>query len=165
MATNSSLRLENVLVVHPVDQSPAAQILLRRDLLSMESYAQGWRKEVLIATEWLSLRRKRDGILICAYCGLHPLDISGNDYRTNATRDHIMPRSKGGSDHDSNLCVSCHGCNVAKDDSEITDTKFLRRFGPKRYSFRDLRVDPYDCPPPGKDKKYWWLEGCYWRKS
>lgn len=41
----------------------------------------------------------------CVYCGAEntPLEI-----------DHIHPRSKGGSDRDSNLTIACHDCNQQK---------------------------------------------------
>lgn len=39
----------------------------------------------------------------CAYCGLPP-----------TTRDHVMPRSRGGSDDSSNLVWACNRCNARK---------------------------------------------------
>ncbi|MDP9846163.1 RNA-guided endonuclease IscB [Streptosporangium lutulentum] len=46
----------------------------------------------------------------CAYCGATdtPLNI-----------DHIHPRSRGGSDRISNLCVACIGCNQAKNATSV----------------------------------------------
>ncbi len=43
----------------------------------------------------------------CAYCGRTnvPLEI-----------DHIIPKSRGGTDRISNLCISCHECNQKKGD-------------------------------------------------
>jgi 5-methylcytosine-specific restriction endonuclease McrA len=43
----------------------------------------------------------------CAYCGKTdcPFEL-----------DHILPRSRGGSNRVSNLCLACHGCNQAKGD-------------------------------------------------
>ena len=56
----------------------------------------------------------RDGVK-CAYCG-----------NTRAGRyelDHIVPRSRGGSNRVSNLVVSCHDCNVRK--GNLSVEKFL----------------------------------------
>lgn len=48
----------------------------------------------------------------CAYCGLTgvPLEI-----------DHILPRSKGGSDRVANLVIACHPCNQHKGDQRLED--------------------------------------------
>ncbi len=40
--------------------------------------------------------------------GNHPM------LREDATRDHIRPRSRGGSDEDSNIQLACGPCNYAK---------------------------------------------------
>ncbi|TXN40071.1 hypothetical protein FV233_27185 [Methylobacterium sp. WL7] len=47
---------------------------------------------------------ERDG-LVCAYCG----DISGP-----FEIDHVVPYSRGGENHPSNLCVACKPCNRSK---------------------------------------------------
>jgi 5-methylcytosine-specific restriction endonuclease McrA len=48
----------------------------------------------------------------CAYCGVKdvPLEI-----------EHIQPKSKGGSDRISNLCLACHKCNQRKGNKDIKD--------------------------------------------
>lgn len=48
----------------------------------------------------------------CAYCGVKdvPLEI-----------EHIQPKSKGGSDRISNLCLACHKCNQRKGNRDIKD--------------------------------------------
>ena len=46
----------------------------------------------------------------CAYC--HEEATSTNRWEI----DHILPRSRGGSDRPSNLALSCHACNQAKGD-------------------------------------------------
>ncbi len=54
----------------------------------------------------------RDGH-VCAYCG-----------RRDAERyelDHIVPRSRGGSDRASNLVVACSDCNSAKGNAPVTE--------------------------------------------
>lgn len=48
----------------------------------------------------------------CAYCGIKnvPLEI-----------EHIQPKSKGGSERISNLCLACHKCNQRKGNKDIKD--------------------------------------------
>lgn len=48
----------------------------------------------------------------CAYCGVQD---------TRLEIEHIHPRSKGGSNRVSNLCLACVPCNQKKGDSEIKD--------------------------------------------
>jgi 5-methylcytosine-specific restriction endonuclease McrA len=60
-------------------------------------------------TSWLQLRAQifeRDGNR-CAYCGIAVTAVSGHV-------DHVMPRSRGGSDEPSNLVASCKPCNLSK---------------------------------------------------
>jgi 5-methylcytosine-specific restriction endonuclease McrA len=48
----------------------------------------------------------------CAYCGVKdtPFEI-----------EHIQPKSKGGTDRMSNLCLACHKCNQRKGNRDIKD--------------------------------------------
>lgn len=48
----------------------------------------------------------------CAYCGAKDIPIE---------IEHIQPKSKGGSDRISNLCLACHKCNCAKGNQDIKD--------------------------------------------
>lgn len=52
----------------------------------------------------------------CAYCGVEnvPFEI-----------EHILARSKGGSNRVSNLCISCHSCNQAKGSKPVEE--FLKK--------------------------------------
>ena len=52
----------------------------------------------------------------CAYCGVKnvPFEI-----------EHILAKSRGGSNRVSNLCLSCHSCNQAKGNKPVEE--FLRR--------------------------------------
>lgn len=52
----------------------------------------------------------------CAYCGIEnvPLEI-----------EHILARSKGGSNRVSNLCLSCHTCNQVKGNKPVEE--FLKK--------------------------------------
>jgi hypothetical protein len=57
---------------------------------------------------------------ICAYCG-------GHFKRSDLTRDHIMPVSKGGKDTWENCVTACYGCNQWKGDKTLqqADLKLL----------------------------------------
>jgi hypothetical protein len=58
---------------------------------------------------------KRDKFM-CTYCG-----VSGND--TELEIDHIIPLSKGGSNHISNLTTSCMFCNRKKGNRVLEGNK------------------------------------------
>lgn len=51
---------------------------------------------------------KRDNFM-CAYCGRRPPEVE-------LQVDHVMPRSKGGSDNLDNLTTACSDCNLGKSD-------------------------------------------------
>lgn len=59
---------------------------------------------------WLSCLAYFDGA--CAYCGTT---------RARLTADHLVPKSKGGSDDPSNIVPACEACNEAKGDQEWHD--------------------------------------------
>jgi HNH endonuclease len=57
---------------------------------------------------WMRYRRyvfQRDGF-VCVYCS--------SEDRTNLTVDHVLPRSRGGSDSPENLVTACWTCNRQK---------------------------------------------------
>ncbi len=64
----------------------------------------------------------------CAYCGttLYPLEV-----------EHIIPRSRGGSDRVSNLTIACHSCNQAKGNQTAAEFGHLRGAGPGESALRD----------------------------
>jgi 5-methylcytosine-specific restriction endonuclease McrA len=55
----------------------------------------------------------------CHYCGC-PLD--GHDPQRAKTRDHKQPRSRGGSEHPSNIVAACDLCNRTK--ANMTEAEF-----------------------------------------
>jgi 5-methylcytosine-specific restriction endonuclease McrA len=61
----------------------------------------GWRWQRLSAAV---LRRDRH---VCRYCGGHA-----------TTADHIVPKSKGGTDSMNNLVAACRSCNGSKGDRD-----------------------------------------------
>lgn len=76
---------------------------------------------------FLRRQQMRHGVLICHYCGRKPLEIMSWEESSRmshyarlasnqATADHVVPRSKGGDDSDSNLVVACFKCNYEKGD-------------------------------------------------
>lgn len=97
--------------------APVAEIrmeLVRFDLQKMENpeisgveYQQGECQGYEIR-EYLLEKWGRQ----CAYCGKKdtPLEV-----------EHIVPKSKGGSDRISNLSLACHGCNQRKGNQDIRD--------------------------------------------
>ena len=63
----------------------------------------------------LTLYQKQQGL--CFWCGRKLiLPVSGNaDQRVNtATMDHLIPKSKGGSNRSGNFVVACPGCNRSR---------------------------------------------------
>ena len=85
--------------------------LLQNPEISGTSYQQGelFGYEV---REYLLEKYSRE----CAYCGAKdvPLEV-----------EHIHPKSKGGSDRVSNLCIACHKCNQKKADKDVAE--FLKK--------------------------------------
>lgn len=66
------------------------------------SAARGTRQEQGYGNDWLRLSRmviERDGG-VCHYCGAPA-----------TTADHVIPKSKGGPSHPSNLVAACRPCN------------------------------------------------------
>lgn len=57
---------------------------------------------------------ERDG-WFCAYCGV-PVGCQCADDVQAAVSDHVFPRSRGGSDDDSNRVLACVPCNSSKSD-------------------------------------------------
>ena len=74
------------------------------------------------STKYKQLRKailKRDDYT-CAYCG-----------QEATTVDHIIPISKGGVDHESNLTSACATCNYGKKDRDaktFSEKKYAERF-------------------------------------
>lgn len=62
---------------------------------------------------------ERDG-LVCRYCGI-ALAF------TEVTIDHVMPRSRGGSDKPANLAVCCRRCNSSKGDRTPNEAGMVLR--------------------------------------
>tara|TARA_B100000427_G_scaffold145091_1_gene120697 strand:- start:270 stop:641 length:372 start_codon:yes stop_codon:yes gene_type:complete len=69
----------------------------------------------------------------CAYCGSNK----------NLTIDHIVPRSKGGTDFTKNVVCCCHDCNQSKSHTPWEDWYFSQEFfSMKRYNKINEWMEP-----------------------
>ncbi len=59
----------------------------------------------------------------CQYCGVHRHDL---------TIDHVIPRSKGGTDSWDNVVAACLKCNVGKGDRTPREADLSLRIVPRR---------------------------------
>ena len=73
----------------------------------------------------------------CAYCGRHRRELGS---REHLSRDHLVPRSKGGTDEWLNVVTACSSCNHRKDDRLVEDVGRTPRFKPWAPSRGDLVV-------------------------
>jgi 5-methylcytosine-specific restriction endonuclease McrA len=71
----------------------------------------------------------RDGFR-CQYCGLRVSMRTG-------TRDHVMPRSRGGADTLSNVVTACVPCNTRKDNRTPSEANMPLLNGPRSLSEED----------------------------
>ncbi len=67
------------------------------------------------AAHWRIIDKSQDH---CWYCGTDlSWDISGESY----TLDHVIPLSKGGMHHESNMVRCCRSCNVSKGNKSVEE--------------------------------------------
>src|SRR5438309_2543774 len=78
------------------------------------------------------VRRRAGGR--CEYCRLHQDDY---DYQIFHV-EHIIPKQHGGTDDDSNLCLSCAECNWFKGPNlaGLIDGKLYPLFNPRRQRWK-----------------------------
>lgn len=70
---------------------------------------------------------------LCAYCG--------NVFRVGTlTRDHVLPRSKGGSDCWENVVTACKACNQRKDDRTPEQAGMLLKYIPYIPSYNESLI-------------------------
>jgi len=90
---------------------------------AMEGYAQGSRAVGSDAAQWcvfVSAEGTKKGALNCHYCckGVQIFHWSENYNGPDvAAVDHVVPLSRGGADHASNMVVACRPCNMRKGSS------------------------------------------------
>lgn len=76
---------------------------------------------------WSGLSRRQARYGPCTYCGTRGVRL---------TRDHVVPKSKGGPDHDHNILMVCSKCNQDKGDKALsTWLDSLSQHAPQRKTF------------------------------
>jgi 5-methylcytosine-specific restriction endonuclease McrA len=110
-----------VKVKEPHPHSQAAAVMLRRMFRTHEISV--WLK---FRETFLAHHKAKNGTLRCHYCGKEglvedvPMNASKAGLSHLATIDHVVPRSKGGSEFDeNNLVVACFPCNHRKGDKVL----------------------------------------------
>lgn len=72
----------------------------------------------------------------CEYCTMHQM-LQASTFHI----DHLLPVSRGGTDHPDNLCLSCVGCNLSKSSrTHLTDPTTgdaVPIFNPRTQAWRD----------------------------
>lgn len=94
----------------------------------------------------------------CRYCGVDVRRRSFGEKRfaTEATIDHIVPRSKGGSEDMENLALACNYCNGKKGNLDLAE--FLA-CNPQPYSAPKASVFIPPIPPEAMHRAYKAVKG------
>lgn len=71
----------------------------------------------------------------CAYCERHVAEFSSREY---LTRDHILPRSRGGLDTWQNTVAACSTCNYRKRNRTPNEAGMPLRHPPKTPSMQEV---------------------------
>ena len=75
----------------------------------------------------------------CHYCG-EELVTTGSPYQDlYATVDHVIPKSRGGSDDPTNLVPACRKCNITMNDKRPKREPGVPMDGPRRRGWADER--------------------------
>ena len=106
--------------------SYANLVLLQRAYSQLEH--RRWAKE---RSKFLNAEIKKNGKLVCAYCGKSDLKLKSAKRHLQATVDHVVPKSKGGDPfgHE-NFVVSCNSCNKKKasfDATAFKESTYIKR--------------------------------------
>lgn len=124
--------------VQSVVESAPIIAIARSDVMASKAHAY----PPLAERNDLLFRRDRH---LCAYCG-------GINGRENLTRDHILPKSRGGRDLWTNVVAACRGCNHrkgARTPEEANMPLYYLPYAPCRYehfilSGRNILADQMD---------------------
>lgn len=94
----------------------------------------------------------REG-MACAYCG-HPLTLN------SVTKDHVVPRSKGGKDDLLNVVACCTPCNGKKADKTVAEAGLKLRVQPRHLTNDEKLSVLLKCQGDAIERKVWngWLE-------
>lgn len=71
-------------------------------------------------------RVRQDANFICWYCGVDTIELQQYG-RGTSTVDHVIPRSRGGTDDESNLVCSCSVCNQEKADMTLEEYRSFKQ--------------------------------------
>jgi 5-methylcytosine-specific restriction endonuclease McrA len=105
---------------HEFDTWSTPYVQFHKDQPALRSASQTWAiPTVLVCTNHFGFHpRKGDNVTLktlfniykgtCQFC-LKPIPFS------HATKDHLYPKSKGGTNHDFNMVLACRKCNSEKD--------------------------------------------------
>jgi hypothetical protein len=87
----------------------------------------------------------------CPFCGV----IMGKAYQTNPTRDHVLPRSRGGDLTAGNRLVICRRCNGDKDNMTLLEfVGFLKeRKDPRAGRVAQMILDIMSAVPTSLAKR------------
>lgn len=88
----------------------------------------------------------------CAYCGIHLTMKS-------ATKDHVVPESKGGKTNMLNLVAACKPCNNKKDNFSCKEANMFPRVTPRDLT-NEERLDCIVKTMQSKERQVWnnWLK-------
>lgn len=113
----------HVMFGEPHRSSYAALVLLNEKFSNMDKNRNdkyNWRKWTIFRQKYLKYLEKKNGELVCEYCGKRHLKIHG-DQKEIATIDHVKPLCMGGERYDiKNMAVTCYKCNQAKGHEDYT---------------------------------------------
>jgi 5-methylcytosine-specific restriction endonuclease McrA len=115
-----SKRLGVSLVENPDIKSPAALMLLNRDLMRQDDTIFNYQTWLDFRDKYFADIMERDYCVRCAYC-CKDLKPDSKDPKDVATIDHVIPVSKGGAVFLlDNLVSACYHCNQAKGNTTLT---------------------------------------------
>ncbi len=66
----------------------------------------------------------------CYHCRART-ELTCREHPLQATRDHLMPKSRGGGDGQDNVVLSCRGCNLSR--GTVPVDLFAMSFGNKQF--------------------------------
>jgi hypothetical protein len=108
--------LEGAGLIKRISCGASAVLELTKESEELITLRDAWDRRTWLETSRRIFRRDK---WTCVYCS------SGDDL----TVDHVVPRSRGGSNDDSNLATACRACNSRKNARTPEEAGLVRRFG------------------------------------